>query len=263
MLDGLPAFVYLVVVAFLVYVATWTGWLMHAHEYEAHLSSTQYAPFWGDYIHEDTHGFFPNLIRSLRDLWHYHQAVYDFHTEGLKDATHVYQSNPWGWPVLNRPVGVAADLEHPARRRGLHCRSRRHLPAPGAPPRHPGALVGRRAGTPLRRYSWIARRDWRFGLAVVGFLAAWLPWFQYADRPIFSFYAVVMIPFTIIALVLVLGRLIGPENATDTRRAWGAAVAGAFVLLVVANFAWFWPIYTDQLISHSDWLKRIWFRNWI
>ena len=39
--DGVPAFVHLVLVAFVVYVATWTGWLVHAHAYEKSLSSTQ------------------------------------------------------------------------------------------------------------------------------------------------------------------------------------------------------------------------------
>ena len=31
--DGLPAFVHLVLVGFVVYVATWTGWLMHSSQY--------------------------------------------------------------------------------------------------------------------------------------------------------------------------------------------------------------------------------------
>jgi hypothetical protein len=44
---------------------------------------------------------------------------------------------------------------------------------------------------------------------------------------------------------------------------WGAAAAGAFVLLVIVNFAWFWPIYTDQLMTRPEWLERIWFRRWI
>ena len=43
--DGVPAFVHLVVVAGVVYTATWTGWLVHAHEYEKTLSSTQYTQF--------------------------------------------------------------------------------------------------------------------------------------------------------------------------------------------------------------------------
>ena len=43
--DAFPAFGYLVVVALLVYVATWTGWLLHAQEYETALSDTQYGPY--------------------------------------------------------------------------------------------------------------------------------------------------------------------------------------------------------------------------
>src|SRR3954447_24339350 len=43
--DAIPAFVHLVLVATVVYTATWTGWLIHAHEYEKTLSSTQYTQF--------------------------------------------------------------------------------------------------------------------------------------------------------------------------------------------------------------------------
>ena len=53
MLDGVPAFVHLVLVAFVVYVASWTGWLVHAHEYEDNLSSTQYTRFVSDSGCED------------------------------------------------------------------------------------------------------------------------------------------------------------------------------------------------------------------
>jgi dolichyl-phosphate-mannose-protein mannosyltransferase len=30
-------------------------------------------------------------------------------------------------------------------------------------------------------------------------------------------------------------------------------VAGTFVLLVLLNFAWFWPIWTNGLLTHSEW----------
>jgi dolichyl-phosphate-mannose--protein O-mannosyl transferase len=45
LVDGVPAFLQLIGVALLVYVATWTGWLIHAHQYEDHLSSTQYTRY--------------------------------------------------------------------------------------------------------------------------------------------------------------------------------------------------------------------------
>jgi hypothetical protein len=35
------------------------------------------------------------------------------------------------------------------------------------------------------------------------------------------------------------------------------------VVLVVLNFAWFWPVYTYDLLSTPSWLDRIWFRSWI
>ena len=43
----------------------------------------------------------------------------------------------------------------------------------------------------------------------------------------------------------------------------GVVVAGSYVVLVMLNFAWFWPIYTDQLLTHAEWLQRIWFSRWI
>ena len=95
----------------LIYVASWTGWLLHADVYEQHLSNTQYGPYWGSYLRHDAHGFFPELWQSLRSLWHYHHDVYAFHTGFLNDSTHVYQSDPWGWLVLNRPVGVDTQLD--------------------------------------------------------------------------------------------------------------------------------------------------------
>ncbi len=47
------------------------------------------------------------------------------------------------------------------------------------------------------------------------------------------------------------------------RRTAGVVVAGAFFVTVLLNFAWFWPIYTDQLLTHREWLDRIWFSRWI
>ena len=55
----------------------------------------------------------------------------------------------------------------------------------------------------------------------------------------------------------------GGARASSSRRLWGTAAAGAFVVLVVVNFAWFWPIYTGELITTPAWLERIWFKQWI
>jgi dolichyl-phosphate-mannose-protein mannosyltransferase len=261
--DAVPAFGYLVVVAFVVYVLSWTGWLLHAGVYEKALSHNRYGPYWGSYLSQDTHGFLPRLVRALRSLWHYHQDVYTFHTQGLDHATHAYQSKPQGWLILNRPVGIQADLGIKPGTQGCNA------PAGSTCLRQelllgtPALWWGGALALLYAVYGWVAKRDWRFGVAVVGAVSAWLPWIPNDQRPIFFYYAVVILPFTVLAIVLGLGTLMGGPRASPERRMWGTAVAGSFLVLVLVNFAWFWPIYTGQLITNQHWLERIWFRQWI
>jgi dolichyl-phosphate-mannose--protein O-mannosyl transferase len=111
-------------------------------------------------------------------------------------------------------------------------------------------------------WQWLARRDWRFGVPVVAVSASWLPWFRWDDRSIFFFYAVTMIPFTCAALALVLGAALGPPTARASRRRAGAAAVGVVLFAVVVCFAFFWPIWTDELIRNSEWQRRMWFDRW-
>jgi dolichyl-phosphate-mannose-protein mannosyltransferase len=281
--DGVPAFVSVVVVGLLVYLATWSGWLLHAHQYEKDLSSSQYTQYTGQghcddksYVSEkpDPEARWPTatepdasgageLVQSVRSLWYYHQDVYTFHTHFLNCATHIYASKPSGWLLLNRPIGVDADTKvQPGSQgcdapRGSDCL--RVITLLGTPTLWWGGCLALIAAATL----WVGSRDWRFGVAVVGALSSWLPWLQYDDRPIFSFYAVVTLPFLVLAVTLLMGRLLGSSSAPTPRRTVGVVVSGAFFVLVLLNFAWFWPIYTDQLLTNREWLDRIWFSRWI
>ena len=262
-LDALPGLGYLVLFPVVVYLVSWTGWLMHAGVYEQHLSDTQYGPYWGKYLEHDAHGFFPELAQSLRSLWHYHHDVYAFHTKFLNNATHVYQSNPLGWLILNRPVGVDAQ-------NGILPGAQGCTAAAGDTCLREVLLIGTPAlwwfstlAAVWAVFSWIGRRDWRYGLVVVGILITWLPWLRYDDRPIFSYYAIVIEPFLILGAVLLLGEILGRAGASSQRRKIGAIAAGTVVIAVVVNFAWFWPIYTDGLLSRADWVQRVWFSRWI
>jgi dolichyl-phosphate-mannose--protein O-mannosyl transferase len=288
--DGVTAFVHLVVVAAMVYVASWTGWLVHHHVYEESLSSTQYTQFTGSghcdpknkttFVADDPdkdakwstatepaqHGL-AAVKQALHSLWYYHQDVYTFHTHFLNCATHTYASQPSGWPLLNRPVGVAADtgIQPGTVNGGQTCEAPqgsdclRQVLLLGTPVLWWGGALALIAAAIL----WIGARDWRYGVAVVGALSTWLPWLQYADRPIFSYYAISMLPFTVLAIVLCMGRMIGTARVSTPQRTVGVIVSGAFFLLVLVNFAWFWPVYTNQLLTHSQWLSRIWFQRWI
>lgn len=265
--DGVPAFVYLVLVAALVYLASWTGWLIHAQEYEKHLSATQYTHYaggkdWPTRNQKDASGF-GEVTQSLSSLMHYQRDVYVFHTHFLNDSTHTYASQPSGWLLLNRPVGVAADTGIKPGTQGCHAPADsdclRQVLLLGTPMLWWGGILALIYAAVM----WVGARDWRFGLAIVGTGSTWLPWLQYADRPIFSFYAVVTLPFLVLAITLAMGKMIGPSTAPSPRRTAGVIVAGSFFVLVLVNFAWFWPIWTDQLLTHSEWLDRVWFERWI
>ena len=68
---------------------------------------------------------------------------------------------------------------------------------------------------------WAAARDWRFGVVVVGVASTWLPWLRYDDRPIFFFYAIATLPFMILGLTLLMGKLIGSSRLPSPRRTIG------------------------------------------
>jgi dolichyl-phosphate-mannose--protein O-mannosyl transferase len=55
----------------------------------------------------------------------------------------------------------------------------------------------------------------------------------------------------------------GPSRAKPSRRLVGAAIAGAYLLAVLANFAYLYPILAAKVIPYTSWLSRMWFRSWI
>jgi dolichyl-phosphate-mannose--protein O-mannosyl transferase len=248
--DGAPAFVSLVVLSVGVYVATWASWLATSGGYDRD---------WGQ-LHPDSASV-RFLGKSLASLLHYQKDIWDFHTgKFINDATHVYAAHPAGWLILARPIGMDAVNDIKPGTDGClgpdNCL--KVISGVGTPALWWAAVIALVFALIL----WVGARDWRFGIPVVGVLSAWLPWFQYTDRPLFFFYAIAIIPFSVMAVALCLGRLLGDARAGE-RRMIGAVVAGAFVALVAANFAYIYPILTDEVLPHPQWLARMWFKTWI
>jgi len=71
------------------------------------------------------------------------------------------------------------------------------------------------------------------------------------------------VPFLVLAVVLCLGLIMGSARASPARRAVGASVAGAYVLAVLLNFAYLYPVLTAQAIPYTSWLARMWYHGWI
>jgi dolichyl-phosphate-mannose--protein O-mannosyl transferase len=233
------------VVPIVVYLASFAGWFASAGGYGRN---------WGQ---ATSQGWAFFVVDSLRSLVAYQSQVLGFH-EGLTKH-HDYQSDPWTWPLLLRPVLFF--YESPKGVCGADTCS--------------WAMLG--TGTPVIWYAgllallamvvrYVAYRDWRAGTVLLAYAAGWLPWFYYAvadHRTMYLFYMLPSLPFMILAIVLAVGLVIGPAGAAVRRRAVGAAAVGAFALLALVNFWWLEPILTAVPVSYGEWFSRMLFRSWI
>ncbi|RBQ16860.1 phospholipid carrier-dependent glycosyltransferase [Spongiactinospora rosea] len=228
------------------YIVSWTGWFA---------SPLGYGRNWDQ---ATSSGPFYFVFDSIRSWVAYQLQALSFHS-GLK-STHPYQSEPWEWPLLLRPV--AFFYESPKRVCGTDNCSQAILGV-GTPVIWFGALLAL-----VAMIAWyVASRDWRAGAVLLTYAAGWLPWFYYAvmhNRTMFIFYMAPLIPFMVLALVLALGLIIGPATASQRRRTVGAAVAGGFALLALANFWWLHPVLSAEVIPYTEWDARMLFgKGWI
>ncbi|WP_307848555.1 dolichyl-phosphate-mannose--protein mannosyltransferase [Microbispora oryzae] len=233
------------VVPGLVYVVSFTGWFVSDKG-------------WGrNWVSATSAGPIHFVTDSLASWISYQKQVLGFHT-GL-EQTHPYQSWPWSWPLLTRPVA-------------FFYQSPKTCGAPSCS----WAVLG--TGTPVIWYgglialiamvSWyVAVRDWRAGAVLLGYVVGWLPWFYYAlsdNRTMFLFYAIPMVPFMILAIVLALGLLMGQADTVNPRRRIvGTVVTGAFVLFALVNFGWLYPVIAAEVIPYDAWWQRMLFRSWV
>jgi dolichyl-phosphate-mannose-protein mannosyltransferase len=248
--DGIPAFLSLVVVSLVVYVGTWASWL---------LTTGGYDRMWGEEHPE--HVTVRLLGKPLASLLHYQYDIWNFHTgDFINNAQHTYRADPAGWLIVARPIGIDAVNDIKPGTDGClgpdNCI--RVISGIGTPALWWVAIFALVAATIL----WVGGRDWRFGIPVVGVLSSWLPWFAFDSRPLFFFYAIAIIPFSVMAVALCAGWILGDPLGGD-RRMIVAILIGAFVALVAANFAYIYPILTDELLAYPKWLSRMWFRTWI
>ena len=85
---------------------------------------------------------------------------------------------------------------------------------------------------------------------------------MYTDRTIFTFYAVVFEPWLVLCLAYVLGLVIGPRDADPDRRLAGGLFVGSLLTLTVLVSAFFWPVWTGDVIDTEQWRWRIWLPGW-
>jgi dolichyl-phosphate-mannose-protein mannosyltransferase len=243
--DTLPGIAALVVVAVLVYLATWWAWFGGETSLDRYL------------VTPEGSGFFAVTKAAFGSLLGYHESVYTFH-EALvtkPGEAHPWESKPWTWPMGLRPMlyyyeGSTTGCGE------LTCVSATMLI--GTPALWWLAL-------PVIAFSaWrvFARLDWRYAAVMVGYLAGLLPWFFMLDRQMYYFYATPLAPFLVLAITLVLGHVLGSSRAGPERRGTGLLAVALYIGLVVANFIWLWPILNGDSITEARWQAELWLPSW-
>ncbi len=221
------------------YVASWTGWFATSTGYNRNGAALA-----------------GHHTSTLSAWLAYNKSILGF---GLGLRVHqTYQSNPLGWLVLQRPISLYYVSPHGCG--AANCSQ--EVLAIGTPLIWWGGTLALLACLAW----WLARQDWRAGAVLTGVAAGWLPWIWFAlhdGRIEFFYYAIVFDPFLAIAITLCLGMIIGPSRAGPARRVTGAVVSGGYMLAVLANLAYLYPLLAGQIIPYTSWYDRMWFHTWI
>ena len=178
-----------------------------------------------------------------RGIWEHQRAMLDFHTALSGD--HPYQSPPWSWPLIKRPVAYWFSDEGGAYREIL---------ALGNPVAWwPGVVALFGLAFTWWRSGWRTQRPEPVILAAA--LSTYLPWLVLSgDRSqTFIWYLLPTIPF----LCLALGFF--AALAWDRMR-WRVA-AGAYALVLVASFGFWLPILVALPLTPGNWRIHVPFRD--
>ncbi|TDC04012.1 dolichyl-phosphate-mannose--protein mannosyltransferase [Actinomadura bangladeshensis] len=246
------------VAAGLVYAASWWGWFVSGTSLQKRLFGQVVPGFQRNWAERHPSAIWPDFLDPVRSLWHYHAMTLDFHS-GVT-GPNPGQSWPWQWPFLGHPA-VMWRTPVPQGQDGCHavkCVSEiSHL---GTPMIWWFSVVALLAMLFCAFYL----RDWRAVTAAGGYLAGWLPWFPAAldDRTMYSTYALPMLPFAILAIVLLFEAVYVPFRDRPVPRAVIGAAGAAYLAVVAANLLYLHPILTGTALPEADRLARLWFSGW-
>jgi dolichyl-phosphate-mannose-protein mannosyltransferase len=229
--QGSATFLQMVPIVFLVYLISWTGWILGSDGYDR----------------QSSNNWFSSLIE-------YHQAAYGFHV--ALSVPHAYASNPLSWLFAIRPTSFFYE--------GLKYGENGCLSADGCS----SAITA--LGNPFIWWPaaasvffvavWYAKtRERLAGLILLGLAGGYLPWIFYMQRTTFQFYAIAFLPWMILALLFVARHYV--NNAQRPVRAQGFFYA--YLLLAFAGSLFFLPIWIGTWTPYWYWHLHMWIPSWI
>lgn len=243
LLDGLWAFVSIVVIGAITYVGTWVGWL---------LSSDGYYRNYG----AENPSALPDWLASLL---HYHVQSTTFHTD--LDSSHNYASAAWIWPFAGRPVSFYYRTEED----GITCAAEQ---CSAAILDLPNPLIWWTGLLTIVAIfiRWLVVRDWRAGAILAVYVAGQLVWVIWPERTMFFFYTVAYTPFLVLAICYIFGLWLSRATTGGwhiNSRNVAIIGIGIFVLAALALSAYFLPVWTGEPMTLDQWQHRMWFQSWV
>ncbi|WP_292857345.1 phospholipid carrier-dependent glycosyltransferase [Microbacterium sp.] len=246
--QGAASFVLLVPIAFVVYLASWTGWLVTDGGYDRHAADASPAT-----------GFFSWVPLSLQSLWKYHTTIYGSMT-GMT-SPHSYASPAWQWALLLRPTSMYAQATADGQS-GCAGGDAGCLDILYSMP-NPLLWYASIVATFFLVYRFVLVRDWRYAVVLVGIAATWLPWLAYPERTIFQFYTIAIWPFLLLALTFALQHVAGATATAIPRRIAGQRVVLVF-LAVAALLSIFWyPLWSAMQVPYEFYRLHNWMQGWV
>lgn len=176
----------------------------------------------------------------LNNFWHRQLDMYEFHHNLA--ATHSYQSPPWSWMLLKRPVSYY----YPPDNGGMP----QEIMATGSPFVWWSSILA----LLYTGITWLRNRDMRdaAGLVFAGFALTYGPWLipTVARPAVFIFYLLPSVPFMYLAIAYLAARI---GDSWEARTAVAIFAAGA-----VGLFMFYVPIVTGEPLTQAQWDQRIW-----
>ncbi len=243
------AFLTMVPVALVTYISSWTGWIVTSGGYYRH---------WID-DHPDLHatGIWSWIPMWAQDLWFYHQTAYGFHV-GLS-TPHPYQSNPLMWLLMDRPTSMYYQGSSAGQNGCAFSACSEAI----NPVDNPFIWYAAVAALVYLVYRFVRYRQWTVGVVLAGVAAGYLPWLMYLNRTVFSFYAIVFVPYLLIGLAITIGIILGSRTDPREKRERRIALVSTYGILALVFSAFFYPIWTGIQTPLWFWQIHMWLPSWV
>lgn len=247
--DAFAAFASLVLLPVALYIWSWRAWFAEETSVYRHALSN-------GTISSD--GFLAKLPEPIAGWLYYHSSVLEFHASLTSSSghSHPWDSKPWAWLAAVRPILYysVTDVDCEG-----ECRRMIYL-----------------FGTPAiwwltvpimcwALWSLIIRKDLRYLVPVVTFLAGFLPWLAAYDRQMYFFYATALVPFTIVMISLALGDLVAYGKKIRFKKlelTTGSMIVIGYLALVAAMFVYFSALFYGYPIPNSFYEDMMWLPSW-